>query len=325
MSNTPTNNNQEEIDLGYLIKKINQLFNKAIKSLYHVIQFYLKHKYYVIALIVIGIAYGIYKDHNTMIIYNNEAIVIPNFESVDYLYGKVEALNQKIALKDTVFLKEILDTNHRKIRKVEIEPIVDIYNFISRSRAHIDIFRILFQNQEMSDFVEDIITSKYYKYHRVNFIIIGDQSSEKIVNDLFQYINTNEHFSEYQDASQIATEFELAENAKMMSQIDSVFKTATSLATDNMTSQSVFINDNSQLGNLLVIKKEIVEDRIKLLLRSKDETEVVKLVSTNYNLQPEGFVLSNLIKYPILLIFLFSFIFFMIYVFKKLKTIAEDN
>lgn len=326
MSNQNENtNHSEEIDLGYLFNKINQLFRSAVVVLFEVIAFFLKYKIIVGVIILIGIAYGFYKDANEKPILNNETIVIPNFESVDYLYGKVEALNQKIALKDTVFLKEILDTNHRKIRKVEIEPIVDIYNFISRSRAHIDIFRILFQNQEMSDFVEDMATSKYYKYHKLDYTIVGENSSELIISDLLEYINSNEHFIDYQEVVRLNTSLELAENAKMIAQIDSIFKSVSKFSTENKSSQSLFINDNSQLNNLLTTKRQLLEDRMKLVMRDKDETEIVKLVSANYNLSPDVFVLSNKVKYPIVLVFLFSLIFFIRYVFKKLKAIAEDN
>lgn len=326
MNNTPTtNNHQEEIDLGYLVNKTGVFFRKLVKLLFLILAFFQKYIIITVILIIVGIAYGFYKDLKVERTYKNETIVIPNFESVDYLYGKVEALNSKISLRDANFLNEVLDTNYRKIRKIEIEPIVDIYNFISKSREHIDIFRILFQNQELSDFVEDMATSKYYKYHKLSFTIVGKESSEKIISDILQHLNSNEHFLEYQKVLRENTQFEIDENARMIAQVDSVFQAVSSFSSNDTGSQSVFINDNSQLNDLLISKRELLEDRNKLLMRYKDETEVIKMVSVDYNLKPDGIVISNVLKYPILLIFLFSLIFFLKYTYLKLKSISDSN
>lgn len=326
MNNTPTTNNpQEEIDLGYLLNKIGVFFKNLIKLFFLILAFFQKYIIVTVVLIIIGIAYGYYKDKKAEKKYENETIVIPNFESVDYLYGKVEAFNSKLSIRDTIFLKDVLGTNSRKIRKIEIEPIVDIYNFVSKSREHIDVFRILFQNQELSDFVEDMATSKYYKYHKLNFTIVGDESSEKIINDILQYFNSNEHYLEYQEVGRENTLLEIAENTKMIAQIDSVFKAVSTFTSQEKSNQSFFINDNSQLNDLLISKRELLEDRMNLMMRYKDETEVIKLVSADYNLKPEGFYISNKLKYPILLILIFSLIFFTRYAYKKLKVIADSN
>ncbi len=326
MSNKPASNEHpEEIDLGYLVNKTGVFFKNLVKVFFLILAFFQKYIIIVIVLIIIGFSYGYFKDRTSFKIYSNETIVIPNFESVDYLYGKVEALNQKISLKDTVFLKKILDTNYLKIRKIEVEPIVDIYNFISRSREHIDIFRVLFQNQDMSEFVEDMTTSKYYKYHKLDFTTIGDESSERIIQDILNHFNSNSHFLEYQEEIRANTSLEIAENARMIAQVDSVFKAVSSFPSKEKSNQSFFINDNSQLNDLLTSKRELLEDRMKLKMRYIDETDVIKLVSANYNLKPDGIVLSNKVKYPLVLIFLFSLVFFIGYAYKKLKAIVESN
>jgi hypothetical protein len=326
MSNKPaTNDHPEEIDLGYLVNKTGVFFKNLVKIFFLILAFFQKYIIITILLLIIGISYGLYKDSKGKKPFKNETIVIPNFESVDYLYGKVDALNSKISIRDTVFLRGVLDANYRKIRKIEIEPIVDIYNFISKSREHIDIFRILFQNQELSEFVEDMATSKYYKYHKLDFTIVGEENSEEIINDILLYLNSNEHFLEYQKVLRENTELEIAENTKMIAQVDSIFKAASSFPYTDKSNQSVYINDNSQLYNLLTAKRELLEDRTSLLMRQKDETDVIKLVSASYNLKPDGFVMSNAIKYPIYLILLFSLIFFIKYAYQKLKAIAESN
>jgi hypothetical protein len=327
MSNHPaTNNHQEEIDLGYLIKKIDLLFRNCIKLLFALFTFILKFKILFFGILVLSIIYGYYKDTRVTVLYNNQAIIIPNFESVDYLYDRVDALNAKVRGKDSLYLKRILDTNYRKLRGIEIEPIPDIYNFASRSRENIDVLRILFQNQDFSEFVDDIATSKYYKYHRINFKILGEYHSQEMVNSLFDYLNTNEHFSNYQQITIETSNYELRQIDLTISQIDSILKAAASFAAENKSNQSVFINDNSQLNNLIVSKQRLIEDRHKLLIRKADQNKIIKPVKIDYNLYPDSrFRISNKVKYPVLFFFLFSFFFFLKLGYLKLKEIAESN
>src|SRR5690606_9602185 len=124
------------------------------------------------------------------------------------------------------------DTNFRRIQAIEIEPIIDIYNFASKSRENIDVFRILFQNQDLSEFVNDMTTSKYYKYHRISFKVLGENSSEKIVTDILNYWNSNTHYSGYAEIFKANAEFQVQEHKNMIIQIDSIITAITSLSKD---------------------------------------------------------------------------------------------
>ncbi len=61
----------------------------------------------VVILIILELELDIIRIRMKLRAYNNEVIVIPNFESVDYLYDKVEDSIQKIASNDTIYLKKI--------------------------------------------------------------------------------------------------------------------------------------------------------------------------------------------------------------------------
>lgn len=327
MSNKPTtNNHQEEIDLGYLLNKMNHLFKKSVKLFFELIGFFIKYKIIIGIIFVLALVFGIYKDQSTSVVYNNQALVIPNFESVDYLYDKVDALNAKVRGQDSLYLKQILGSNFRKLREIEIEPIIDIYSFGSKSRENIDILRILFQNQDFDEFVDHVANSKNYKYHRINFKILGEFDSKDIVKNLMFYLNENEHYVGYQSIFQEHYQFDLNEVEKMIGYVDSIFDSAKLISAHNATGQSVFINDNSQLNNLLFSKRSLIEDRVKLKLKIEDQEEIIKTVKLDFNLLPEyGFRVSNTVLYPFLVIFIFSLIFFFRYFYLKLRTIAESD
>lgn len=325
MSNQLDQKNQsEEIDLGFLIHKINQLFKKAVVALFKIISFYLNYKFVVIALIVIGVAYGYYKDATAKPVFNNEAIVIPNFESVDYLYDKVEALNAKIESRDSIYLKTILDTNYRKVRKIEIDPIVDIYNFISKSRENIDIFRIFTQNQDIKEYMDEFSNSKYYKYHRMNVKIKGEEDSPEIFNQILSFFNDNSHYKNYQKDFIDRNNKQIEIHEQMIIQIDTILSSVTSSA--GQSNQGVLISDNSQLHNLIERKRILSEEILKMKIQAVDYEDIIKVVKADYNLiDTEGFTISPKIKYPLLLIFLFSMVFFIRHLYNNLKKIAENT
>lgn len=326
MKNQYNNSMTEEVDLGYLFRKIGSFFRKIVKLLFLIIAFFKKYIIITITLVVVGAVIGYFLDKYSEkeSVYENRVIVIPNFESVDYLYETVEELNSKVIFRDTVYLKSILADDYESLVQVEIEPIPDIYNFITQSRENIDALRILFQNQDFSEFVEDIPTSKNYKYHKLNFMIQG-KNSKAIIDKLFASINKNEHFQEYKQAFQENTKLQLRHNELMLSQADSIIKAATELTPNSGSDQSVYISEG-RLDMILFRKQEILDARLKLQKKMKDQVEVVKLVSANYNiLHTSFFSFSNKVKLPVLLLFLFSFFFFIRYIYKSLKSIAERD
>ena len=315
--------NSEEIDLGYLFKKSNDFFKSIIRVLFLIIAFFRKFFIIIIVLILAGLAYGYYKDSYALTSYNNEVIIIPNFESVDYLYDKVEAINNKISTGDTLFLKQVVDTNFRKLNNITLEPIVDIYNFVSKSYRNYDVLRLIAEKQDFSEYIEDISTSKYYKYHRMNVAITGNGSSEKIINDLLSYLNSNEHFKEYQNIFIENNTLEIKEYHAMIAQIDTLLKANSRL---NNSASNVSINNSADLFNLIDRKRQLLEELVKLKTEQIDFKVPIKKVSADYNLEVKKFLsISNKIKYPLLFVFLFSLVFFVLYIFKKLNNYAKAN
>ncbi len=282
-----------------------------------------KYFFLLIAIVIIGFGIGLYKDYNEIKSYNNELIVIPNFGSVDYLYDKVKELNSKIASKDSIYLKQVLDTNYSKLNLIEIEPIVDLYNFISESRQNIDILKIISQNQDFSEYVENMATSKYYKYHRMQISIKGKNSSEKIIADLFKYFNENEYFQEYQEIYKKTKDIEVQEHYVMIAQLDSLIKANYNIQKEGT---SVSVSNNADQYNLVEKKRQIIDNLQRLQIQQNDYTIPIKKVSANYNMEPEKLLnISNKVKYPLLFVFLFCLVFFILYIFKNLRIYANSK
>jgi|SRR5690554_442116 len=315
-------NTSEEIDLGYLFKKSNDFIRSFVRAIFQVLAFYVKYWIILLVLVLLGWGYGYYVDSNSKKTYINEGIVIPNFESVDYLYKNINFLNNKIRQNDTTFLKNVFPSGYDRVNAIEIEPISDIYNAMTKSREQIDVFRILFQNQDLDKFVNDITTSKYFKYHKVSFVISGNQNTESVISDVLTYWNSNEHFRNYEKIYKENAELQAFEYRKMISQVDSIIQSYTSRTKDEVSNSGVIITENSNLHSLLERKEEIMNQLLEVELKQSDYTSVIKLVMMDYNVAEKS--LSKKIKYPIYLIALFSFLFLILHLFGRLKRYSAN-
>ena len=88
-------NNNQEIDLVYLFKKIGEFFRSVCFFLVRLLKFIYRNKLLVICFIIIGIILGLILDQKDSNKYKTEIIVVPNFESVDLLYQKRMGYNPK--------------------------------------------------------------------------------------------------------------------------------------------------------------------------------------------------------------------------------------
>ena len=319
-------NTSEEIDLGYLFRKVSGFFNSLIRLLFSIIAFFIKYIIVIVILIIVGVVIGYFMDKNDTEVYNNELIVIPNFESTQYFYDKVNSLSIKIKNRDSVFIKEILGPNYKDIKGIEAEPIVDIYKLASGSRERVDLFRVLTEKQDIADYVRDPQNFQYFKYQRLTFKIKGKAHSKEIIDATINYLNDNSHYAEYMEAGSKNTKVRIETSEQTLSQIDSLLKAASETHKGQQNSTSIAVNDNSQLNDLLKTKSDLTYGLLQLNKQLIDERQIIKVASVNYNVSDDsGLQISRKVKYPIYLILLFSGFFFFKNLYRKMKNIAETN
>lgn len=317
-------NNQDEIDLGYLFNKISDLFRSFVRILFLVVAFFIKYIVIIVILILIGIGIGYYLDKNKTEVYNNELIVIPNFESTQYLYDKVDALSSKLRDGDTEFLQKTIGANYIELVTLEAEPIVDIFSFAATSRDRVDLFKVLTDKQDIPDYIKDPQNFQYFKYHHITIKVKGKEHSKEIVAAIEKYLNENEHFSEYMKVSRESTQFRIETSERTISQIDTILKSSASIDKGKSTLPSVMVSDNSQLNDVIESKDRMLYNLLKLNMQKVDEQSIIKVAAINYNVSDfSGFYISNKVKYPVILVLLFSGFFFLKYIYKKMKHFVE--
>lgn len=320
-----SNNLDEEIDLRVVIKYINGLINSLIKNLIGVIKFFYKYKIPLILLIVIGVVLGYFLDNYSQLKYKSNFVVSSNYESADYLYNKVDLFENKIKQKDTVFLKEVFGENYKSVKGIEIEPIIDIYDFISKREVNVDLFELLSDNEDLKEFVTSPVNSMNYEFHKINLYILGKINHEDISDSFFEFLNSNTYFENLKNVTLESNNRLLRENDKTINQINDLIKSITDTEIEDR--MVISVTEKPALDDLLERKRRLIYEEKELRNNIQNKTEIISVVDANYSLDYDRELLekSKKILIPLLFVLLFSSYFLIKLVIRKGKQFVETQ
>jgi len=303
MSTTPKqNSDDQEIDLSQISRKINQGFQNIGGFVFNCIQFFFKNAIIIVVLFIVGIGLGYLLD-NGQKSYKHELIVIPNFGSTDYLYGKVELINSKIKEGDTVFLKGLGLKYPKKISKLEIEPIVDPYNFIRDREENFELLKLMAEDGSIDKVLTDRITSKNYTYHSITFSTKGKATDANTIGPLLNSLNDSDYFRIIQKNIVENVKVKMEYNEQTLNQINAVLNSfANEVSKGSSNSNLVYYNENSQLDEVLKTKYSLVSEQGNRRLELVNYQKIIKEVSVITNIEKGS---SNKLIFPVILIFLF--------------------
>jgi hypothetical protein len=273
-----TNNADRELDLSDMSEKIKGAISRANDKMFDVILFIKRNIIIIVLLFIAGVALGIYLDKNKT--YTQKLFVVPNFGSVDYLYAKVDNLNAKLREDEEVFLQGIgLKT---KIGKVEIEPVVEIYKFIEgEENRNYDMFKLMSENRDVSDVVEDNVTARNFKRHVITFTTKGTVTEKDAVEPIMKYLNNSPYYKVIQKEGIEHLQRVIATNDSTLKQIDAILNDFSRSKTAGANSNLMYYNDNTNLNEIIKLKNKLIkeqgENKIDLLNSDKiiKDSEVV--------------------------------------------------
>lgn len=311
----------DEIDLSVLIKAIKNFIKNILQSVFNIFSFFYKHKFVLIGLIVLGGVLGYFYDKNFEKSYKNEMLILPNYSSVDYVYSKIDAIGKKIKAEDSLFLKNIFGADYKKIKSVEIEPVIDIYNFLSKNETNKELFELLFEEEADIEFIENPINSKNYKFHKIFLEVKGEDKHEDFSNALFTFINSNAYYDNMNVLSRESLKLQIEENNEIINQIDSIIAYAKKRQSIGVNSSGLSFSDNRGLKELLDKKNYLIERRVILKIELVNQTDTVKLITSNHKLlETDEFLKKDKVKlFPIFFVLLYCAIFFLRHISKMAK------
>ncbi len=286
MSTSPqTNQNDQEIDLGQLSKKIGEKVQSFIDWMFDGFLFIIRNKFIIGGLFILGAGLGFYMD-KTIKEYDHQVIVTPNFGSTDYLYSKINLVNSKIKERDTVFLKKIGIKKPIRISKIEVEPIVDIYRFVGDNERNFEMLKLLAEDGDLKKIVEDNLTSKNYQFHLISYVTEEVSTEEEILNPLLGYLNENEFYKKVQKEYVNNINIKIKENDSIISQIDGILNQFSKAVGSNQKSDKlVYYNENTQLNEVIKTKEALINEQGSKRLELITSDKIVKENSYTLNIE----------------------------------------
>ena len=286
MSKKATQAEDQEIDLSTITRNIGDAFQNVNSFVFQCIQFFLRNIIFITVLILIGVGLGFYLDE-TQKTYDHKIIVTPNFGSVDYLYNKIDLINSKIKESDTLFLKSIGIQQASKLSKIEIQPIIDVYRFISNNEQNYEVLKLMADEGDVKKIVEDRPTSKNYTYHVISFTTKRMTSHEKTVKPLIAYLNSSDFYRLIQKEAVNNVQQKIIANDLTISQINGVLNEFSKNVSDGSSKGSslVYYNENSQLNDVIKTKEDLTDEQGNHRITLVSLDKIVKDVSAIINIE----------------------------------------
>jgi hypothetical protein len=310
----PNNQGEQEIDLVQISKKISAFFDGISTSIFRGIQFFIHNLKVISLLVVIGFGVGLFFD-KTQKQFNNEIIVKPNFESVDYLYSKIDLIQSKIQTNDTAFFKAIGIPNSPKITKISIEPIIDVFKFVNNNEQNLEVLKLITANSDLKSIVNEKTTVKNYPFYSIVFTTNGVLKDEQTVKALLNYINTSSYYSRIQKIQLTNIAQRIKENNQLVAQIDAVLNNFSNTQTGYQKSDKlVYYNENTQLNDIIKTKDGLLRENANLKLELITSDKIVKENSVVVNVMKKEAIEGKL---KFILPILFILIYLLTYHFKK--------
>jgi hypothetical protein len=312
--NEPNNQEDQEIDLTQVSKKIKSFFEGINTLIFKCIQFFVKKVAVISILILVGFSLGMFLDE-TQKTYDHQIIVTPNFGSTDYLYSKIDLIESKIKEGDTVFLKEVIGIQKPKeIKKIEINPIVDVYKFIENKPENFELIKLMAEDGDIKKTVEDKLTSKNYTFHKITFVTIKLTNDKETVQPLLNFLNETDFYKKIQKGVINNIQIKMVQNDSIISQINGVLNGFSNRLNGAAKSDKlVYYNENTQLNDIIKTKEALINEqgtnRVSLISLDK----IVKDNSSTLNIENKSSVNGKL-KLVLPILFILCFILLQIFI-----------
>ncbi|MGV0922663.1 hypothetical protein [Empedobacter tilapiae] len=310
--------NNQEIDLVYLAKKIKELFNRIGLSIFRFFKFLIDKKYILLILLILGVTIGYIYDKFSKSLYKTEIIVIPNFNSTEYLYSEVENFKSNIPQnkKEKLFLDNIVN--------IEIAPIVDVKSFIENGENR-EFLKVLSENGEK---FEQVLKNKnILKSNKVHLIILTTKS-KNYTNQIVQFLLDNLNNSKYFVERQTFEIQNLKENKiQLRKSIEQINQILDRLGKEGLSSSGKELNINTydQLNSVIDLKRSYIETILKIDTKLIESEKIIYPINISYNNELVSKIyLKTKIVFPLGLIIIFFIYSFSKHFYKKYSEISNQ-
>jgi hypothetical protein len=304
-------NYASEIDLDQVKQKMRGYVSGFGDKVFDAMLFVKKHIVILITLFVIGAGVGTYLDREAKQ-YLQKVYVIPNFNSIDYLYEQVERIESKLKKNDKEFVKSLGIKNPELLTSIEIEPVVDIYDFLTQAgsaaeheQSKVELFRIISDNADVNKVITEKVTSRNYRYHLITIGTSKEVERDEVVDPLLNMLNSNPYLLQVQKECIVNLHNKVKENDSIINQINKVIK-GYSLQGGAASPSMLYYNNNTDITELLNLKNGLVNENGNSRITEIDFQKIIKDIAVVSNINEKvPFVTKLKVVLPLLLIGMF--------------------
>lgn len=329
-TNNQNNTDNQEIDLGQVFKSIGGFIQGIKAAIYNEILFLKRNIVIISTLIIVGTGAGYFMD-TTIKTYTHEIIVSPNLGGTDYLYSKIDFLASKLNEQDVTFFKTLGVKNPSSISSIKIEPIVDIYNFVSNSTStanaentqNFELVKLLAEEGSLKEVIKDKLTSKNYPNHKIEIITSGKINTADVISPLLKFINTDDYYNKILKISRENILIKMKKNEQEITQVDSILKFMSYNLRQNKNQNLIYNNENNQINPLFELKNSLINEIASQKINLENMKVFIKESSLTTNIKNTKSINGKL-KFilPLLLLIGFVFVRFFVSFYKKQQAIA---
>ncbi len=309
-----THSQDQEIDLGLVAKGVKNFFQGIINSFFDFI-FFLKKKIIIVgSLFVIGVVLGYFLDKNSS--YTQDILVIPNFESNEYLYKKIDFLNSRIIEKDTAFFTSIGVSNSDNINKIEIKAVNGVFQFVNQgdeNKQNFELIKLMAEDGNIEEIVKSDATSRNYYLHNITFKTSEKITQKDVIDPILKYLQDNNFYKTQQKIYQNNIDNKIKFNDSLIVQIDKLI-----LNLSNNKGGNISFSEEKGISELINKKDQLIKETQNLFLNQSLFEEIIKTqnVSIN-NLNTKGLNHKMKLFLPIMFIILYVILYNFIVLYKK--------
>lgn len=296
---TPTQS-QQEVDLYFIWKRLIGFIDSMGVLFVKSVRFLIKNIFIIVGIIIIGTGIGYYLDLKKGDVYKHEIFLVPNFGSSAYLYEKI---------------KNIQPEEGSGVLSVNVEPVIDIFNFLSSKQENLKIADFMSQNNvNFSEHNPGNQTEKIYKYHILTLLTNKPDTDGSIVEGFLDELNQEKYFLERQTIEQGNTAREIKESLTSIQNINAVFK---KLGNPSQAPEKGDVNIEMypEVNGLLYSKENLITNLNRLEISQIEQSKIFYDVSKITNIKVNS--VSKMITLPFVLVFLFIAIVIAIRMYKQ--------
>lgn len=290
----------QEIDLKYVYNTVGSFSSSIGFKFFRFLMFIKKYFFVLLALIIVGAGLGYFVDATQPKLLRHDFIVVPNFGSVDFLY---QSLPKRSFVEDKVSLNEI--NGFEEIKDIKIEPITDIYQFLTDKSENLEPFKIISERGgDLNKLLVNPIVAKNYKFHLISVYTKGTIDPVEITNNLFIQLNAQKYYLQKQQTALVNNQIKKQEILNSLKQINDVINSMGDMDR-TINPQGLTINNYMDIDDLFTRKERILDNISKIESDIVEQSKVVYVVDSMMSSKAGGFLENRKVLFPLLLILLF--------------------